>query len=53
MQIVEIVKDLLEALLSKEVAIALIAAYIGARATSKAALQSHELATQKSKREEV
>jgi len=53
MQFIEVMKGLLEALLSKEVAIAFAAAYIGARATSKATLRAHELATQKSKKEEV
>lgn len=42
---------LVEAVLSKEVLIALAAAYIGARATSKATIRSHELSTQKSKNE--
>ncbi|MCP1478345.1 hypothetical protein J2Y88_000656 [Pseudomonas chlororaphis] len=41
-----------DGLFSKEVFIALAAAYIGARATSKATIRAHELATQKSKNDE-
>ncbi|NNB43168.1 hypothetical protein [Pseudomonas chlororaphis] len=41
-----------DGLFSKEVFIALAAAYIGARATSKATIRAHDLATQKSKNDE-
>lgn len=47
------IASLVKALFSREVVIALTAAYIGARATSKATIRAHELATQKSKNEEV
>lgn len=52
MDIMNFIASLFDGLLSKEVAIALVAAYIGARATSKATIRAHELATQKSKNDE-
>lgn len=52
MDIMNCIASFFDGLLSKEVLIALAAAYIGARATSKATIRAHELATQKSKNDE-
>ncbi|MDT3312281.1 hypothetical protein QZR14_13050 [Pseudomonas sp. rhizo66] len=52
LDIMNFIASLFDGLLSKEVAIALVAAYIGARATSKSTIRAHELATQKSKNDE-
>jgi len=55
MQFVDVlngIASVFDGLFSKEVVIALAAAYIGARATSKATIRAHELATQKSKNDE-
>ncbi|MGH8386830.1 MAG: hypothetical protein ACRESJ_15270 [Pseudomonas sp.] len=45
--------SLVDGIYSKEVAIALIAAYIGARATRKATIKAHEYAAEKSAQDEV
>ncbi|NUU34685.1 hypothetical protein [Pseudomonas sp. C2B4] len=51
--VLNVVADAFDGIFSKEVFIALAAAYIGARATSRATTKAHEYALQKSKNDEI